>query len=268
MRSPVWQYPGVITSQGLSTSQVDTSCANTVAISTETMSNGSATPPNITNNGDHIHITTMAGDATKFLFPAGANSIPISPGLFGTPFFTQNGTNIPITPTLLTQAVSFNEPYMKQGHIYSPFTLAQHTGLTGGLPRTPTLPPPSPHAIASSGFPLTAITNHQGLPTSAATLVGSPFTRAGSFLDDIAKIGSISPFIVSPSLSPNRKPNGTTIFFPTTITASGEAKLTISGSADRLSNTPDGSINSTDSPLIKREGTPQTCYIGGGDDGN
>ena len=238
---------------------MDTSCVNTVAASTETMSNGSATPPNV-SNGDHIQITTtanIAGD-TKFIFPAGANSIPISPGLFGAPFFNQAGGNIPITPTLLTQAVSFADPYIKQGHIYSPFTLAPPIGLTGGLPRTPTLPLPSPH----TSFPLTAITN-QGLPTSAATLVGSPFTKAGSFLDDITKIGSISPFIVSPSLSPNRKPNGTTIFFPTTITASGEAKLTINGSADRLSNTPDGSIHSTNSPLIKREGTSQTCYIGG-----
>ena len=252
----------MITSQALSTSQVDTSCNNnSVAASTETMSNGSATPPNATTNGEHSQIATTAnvGD-TKFIFPAGGNSIPISPGLFGTPFFNQSGGNIPITPTLLTQAVSFAEPYIKPGQIYSPFALAPPTGLTGSLPRTPTLPPPSPHAIASSSFPLTAITN-QGLPTNA-TLVNSPFTKAGSFLDDITKIGSISPFIVSPSLSPNRKPNGTTIFFPTTITASGEAKVTINGATDRLTNTPDGSIHSTDSPLIKREGTPQTCYIG------
>lgn len=233
------------------------------------MSNGSATPPNNNvTNGDHIQIATSThvGD-TKFIFPSGTNSIPISPGLFGAPFFNQSGNNIPVTPTLLTQAVSFAEPY-KTGQIYSPFTLAPPTGLTGGLPRTPTLPPPSPHAIASTSFPLTAITN-QGLPTSAATLVGSPFTKAGSFLDDITKIGSISPFIVSPSLSPSRKPNGsTTIFFPTTITANGEAKVTINGSADRLTNTPDGSIQSTDSPLMKREGTPQTCYIGGGREDN
>ena len=259
----MWQYPGVITSQSL-VSRVDTNCTNTIAPSSDTMSNGSATPPNVTN-GEHVQITSSTnGTDSKFVFPS-ANPIPLSPGIFGThTFFNHSGSHIPITPTLLTPAVSFTEPYIKQGQLFSPFTFTHPTAVTGSLPRTPTLPPPSPHAIGSTTFPLTAVT-HQGLPTSA-TLVNSPFAKGTSFLDDITKIGSISPFIVSPSLSPNRKPNGTTIFFPTTITASGEAKVTsIHGSNGRLTDTPDdtNSMHSTDSPLIKREGSPhqQTCFI-------
>ena len=264
IRSPVWQYPSVITSQAIGPSQVDTSSTGSVAPSTDTLSNGSSTPPNV-SNGEQIPNSSNGSDS-KFIFPPG-NPIPLSPGLFGTPtFFNPSTNNLPITPTLLTPTVSFSEPYIRHGQLYSPFTLTPHTGLSGTLPRTPTLPPPSPHAIVSNSFPLTAIT-HQGLTANTAALVGSPFQKGGSsFLDDITKIGSISPFIVSPSLSPNRKPNSTTIFFPTTITASGEAKFApLNGSIhERMAGTPDdASLHSTDSPLVKREvSSPQQhCYI-------
>ena len=264
IRSPVWQYPGVISSQSIA--QVDTNSTSSVAPSTDTLSNGSATPPNV-SNGDHTQLPNSSnGTDQKFIFPPG-NTIPLSPGLFGTSTFFNSSSNIPITPTLLTPAVSFSEPYIRPGQLYSPFTLTPHGGLHGNLPRTPTLPPPSPHAIVSNSFPLTAIT-HPGLTTNTA-LVGSPFQKGSSFLDDITKIGSISPFIVSPSLSPNntRKPNGsTTIFFPTTITAQGEAKFASLSDAmhDRLAGTPDdASLHSTDSPLVKREmqSPQQHCYI-------
>ncbi|KAL5457631.1 hypothetical protein EMCRGX_G034912 [Ephydatia muelleri] len=192
IRSPsVWPYsitPSVLTSSA----QADTSQSSTLSNS-DAMSNGSATPPTgdhqqQLSNGNHHH----HGD-TKFIFP---QPIPISPGIFG----------------------AFSEPYLMraQGPMYSPFGLAHHhhAALPGSLPRTPTLPPPSPHAIMG-GFPLTS----QGLPTSA-TLMNSPFGRGG--MDDM-RMPSISPFILSPGLSPTRK---NTVFFPTTITANGEAKVT------------------------------------------
>ena len=272
IRSPVWQYPGVITTQSLIPSQLDTSSTNSVPqTSADTLSNGSSTPPNVTQNGDHAQINNSTGNVndSKFLFPSG-NAIPLSPGLFNAQsFFNPGGTNnIPITPTLLAPSVSFSESYIRPGQIYSPFSFTPHGSLHGNLPRTPTLPPPSPHAIVScSSFPALTAIAHPSFSTSSLQ-----FQKGGSFLDDITKIGSISPFIVSPSLSPNRRPNGTTIFFPTTITAQGEAKFaTIGevgmtgsmGGVERLSGTPDdGSIHSTDSPLIKREvSSPQHCYI-------
>lgn len=268
IRSPVWQYPGVITSQSLIPSQLDTSSTNSVAqTSTDTLSNGSSTPPNVSQNGDHAQLSNSAGNVneSKFLFPSGS-AIPLSPGLFGAQsFFNSTANNIPITPTLLAPTVSFSDSYIRPGQLYSPFSFAPHGGLHGNLPRTPTLPPPSPHAIVScSSFPALTAIAHPSFSTSNI--------KGASFLDDITKIGSISPFIVSPSLSPNRRPNGTTIFFPTTITAQGEAKFAtigemgmggVGGAVERLAGTPDdGSMHSTDSPLVKREvSSPQRCYI-------
>jgi hypothetical protein len=258
IRSPMWQYSNIINN---SVAQVDTNSTSSVAPSTDTLSNGSATPPNV-NSGDHSQLPNSSNSTDqKFIFPPG-NSIPLSPGLlnFGASTFFNHSNNIPMTPTLLTPAVSFSESYIRPSHLYSPFTLTPHSGLHGNLPRTPTLPPPSPQAIVTNSFPLATIT-HPNLTTNA-TLMGSPFHKGGSFLDEITKIGSISPFIVSPSLSPNRKPNGTTIFFPTHITAQGEAKFTSLGDLHdhRLNGSPDGN----GSPLVKKEVTSpqqQPCYI-------
>lgn len=231
------------------------------------MSNGSETPP----TADHpqvqqiTHNNNINIDAAKFVFPQ--NAIPISPGLFGSPtFFSACGTNVgaPITPTFLTPAaVGFSEPYFRaQGPVYSPFALAPPAAIHGALPKTPTLPPPSPHAIVGGA-----------LPTSA-TLVNSPFGKCSSFMEEFTKIGSISPFIMSPGpgLSPTRKANGTTVFFPTTITANGEAKLTTFINGVSVGHSPDrvqipmdeGSRpSSTNSGIIKMEASepPPCCMV-------
>ena len=246
--------------------------SNSVTQNSDTMSNGSATPP--TGSDQHpppppiSHDNgTEATNFPKFVFPQG---IPISPGIFGGPtFFSGCATSgcTPITPTLLTPAVGLTEPYFRApGQMYSPLTLAPPTGIPGSLPKTPTLPPPSPHAIVG-GFPLTS----QGLPTSATL----PFSKGSGFMDDMAKLGSIpiSPFIMSPGpgLSPTRKANGT-IFFPTTITANGDARLTTlvngitftSNQPDSTSGMDDGSRpSSTHSPMVKMETSePPACCVG------
>lgn len=162
-------------------------------------------------------------DMTKFVFPA--QGIPISPGIFGTQFFgaaaTSGATPItPLTPTVLAPATSGGLGFtdfrnIPTGQFFSPINLAPPTMIQGSLPKTPTLPPPSPHALVGI--------SPQGMPTSA-TLVNSPFGK-GSFMEEFTKIGSISPFIVSPGpgISP-KKTNGTTVFFPTV--PNGDAKLT------------------------------------------
>ena len=245
-RSPsVWPYPTIITPTALpSGSQIESAHhTNSVSQSTDSMSNGSATPPTgdhqqqrVSNSGGNTGATHQ--DTAKFVFPQTA--IPISPGIFGGPtFFSACGTSgtTPMTPTLLTPA-AFCEPYLRaQAPVYSPFTL-HPPSIPSSLPKTPTLPPPSPHAIVGGA-----------LPTSA-TLVGSPFSKGNSFMEDFTKIGSISPFIMSPgpNLSPTRRSNGTTIFFPTTITANGEAKLTTFLNGVNVDHSHDKPVAMDDSP--------------------
>ena len=79
------------------------------------------------------------------------------------------------------------------------------------------------------------------------------------------RMPSMSPFIMSPGLSPTR--NKGSIFFPTTITANGEAKVTsLNGisygrSAHNKSSLPMDDSGSSDSPIIKVE-EPQHCCVG------
>lgn len=247
------------------------------------MSNGSATPPTTEHPPPPHSITNgISADAAKFVFPQSA--IPISPGIFSSPtFFSACATSgvTPMTPTLLTPAGPI-EPYLRApGQVYSPFTLAPP--IPGSLPKTPTLPPPSPHTIVGGAFPLTS----QGLPTSA-NLANSPFGKGSNFIDEIAKFGSIpvSPFtIMSPGggagggggagsgigNSSPKKANGTaTVFFPTTITANGDAKLTtlVNGISFNQDHHVDGMGldnhtrgQGTNSPIVKIEanGHPSCC---------
>lgn len=273
IRSPsVWQYP-IITPISHASHNIETSRSNSVTQSSDSMSNGSATPPTSDHPPPQQH--TLNGiDAAKFVFPQSA--IPISPGIFSSPtFFSACATSgvTPMTPTLLTPAASI-EPYLRApGQVYSPFTLAPPIH-GGSLPKTPTLPPPSPHTIVGGAFPLTS----QGLPTSA-NLVNSPFGKGSSFIDEIAKYGSIpvSPFtIMSPggnggglgNHNSPKKANGTAaVFFPT-ITANGDAKLTTLVNGITFNQSHDGlglddpsRGSTTNSPIVKIEanGHPSCC---------
>lgn len=233
------------------------------------MSNGSDTPPtgdhSTSHSHNHSHMTN--GSDTKFVFPQ--HAIPISPGLFNSPTFfsacaTSGGT--PCTPTLLTPAIGISEPYLRaSNHIYSPFTL----GPPGSLPKTPTLPPPSPHTIVGGAFSLAS----QGLPTSA-TFVNSPFRTPGHFMDEISKLGGIhgSPFtIMSPGgVSPMKNNGAAAVFFPTTtITANGVAKVTTleHGAVYNQSNGVDvlsiDDVRHSHSPVVKIEpNRPPSCCVG------
>ena len=269
----MWQYPAVITPSAISqTSHIETTRSNSVAQSSDSMSNGSATPP----TAEHVqpsqpinHILhNGTSEAPKFVFPQSA--IPISPGIFSSPtFFSPTNGVTPMTPTLLTPAaaIGLSEPYLRApGQLYSPFTLAPP--IPGSLPKTPTLPPPSPHAIVGNAFPLVS----QGLPTSA-TLVNSPFSKGTNFMDEITKMGGfpVSPFTImspGPGFSPKRTNGGATVFFPTTITANGDAKVTTLVNGMTFShhhqdnNTgPMDSGSHANSPIVKMEpnGHPSCC---------
>lgn len=258
VRSPsVWQYPAVITPTALpATSQMQHTSQSSISQNSDSLSNGSTTPP----TAEQPQISNNPNMDTKFVFPQTA--IPISPNFFSSPAFfgacaTSNGG--PITPTLLTPAVGFTEPYFRaQGaHIYSPFGLAHPSALPGSLPKTPTLPPPSPHSIIGNNLPLTS----QALPTSGS-LVNSPFKG----VDDMSKFSGMSPFILSPGLSPSRRTNGATFLFPTTtFTANGEAKVTSLSNGMSYLNGHDKSLGDArdHSPIIKVEGPePPQCQIG------
>lgn len=200
-------------------------------------------------------------DMTKFVFPA--QSIPISPGIFGTQFFGTTASSgvtpiTPLTPTVLAPAstggLGFTTDFrnIPTGQFFSPLSLAPPAMIQGSLPKTPTLPPPSPHALVGI--------SPQGMPTSA-TLVNSPFGK-GSFMEEFTKIGSISPFIVSPGpgISP-KKTNGTTVFFPTV--PNGDAKLTtvINGiTFSTQAADPSGDHH----PIVKMETSmePNACCVG------
>ena len=80
-------------------------------------------------------------------------------------------------------------------------------------------------------------------------------------MEEFTKIGSISPFIVSPGpgISPKRA-NGTTVFFPTI--PNGDAKLTtvINGITFSTQTTDVGSSH----PIVKMETPlePNACCVG------
>jgi hypothetical protein len=119
-------------------------------------------------------------------------------------------------------------------------------------------------------FPLTS----QGLPTSA-NLANSPYGKSSSFIDEIAKNGSIpvSPYtIMSPGgsglglgISSPKKINGGAVFFPTTITANGDAKLTTlvnyNQGHDGLGLDDPARAQGNGSPIVKIEanGHPSCC---------
>ena len=132
--------------------------------------------------------------------------------------------------------IGLSERYLRTpGQCYSPFTLGPP--IQGSLPKTPTLspPPPPPHAVVGEAFPLAS-------PTS-------PFDKNG--------------------FSPKKTNGGATVFFPTTITANGDAKLTpissfVAGAG--LVHLPDGSrASSVNSPIMKLENGVCVCVcVGGG----
>ena len=82
-------------------------------------------------------------------------------------------------------------------------------------------------------------------------------------MEEFTKIGSISPFIVSPGpgVSP-KKNNGTTVFFPTGV-ANGDAKLTtVINGITFSTQTPD---NGNMHPSIVKMETPMeasACCVG------
>ena len=82
-------------------------------------------------------------------------------------------------------------------------------------------------------------------------------------MEEFTKIGSISPFIVSPGpgISP-KKANGTTVFFPTVPTSGGDAKLTtvING----ITFSTQAMDSSGDHPIVKMETPlePNACCVG------
>ncbi len=169
----MWQYPALVTPTCATNGTTVASTRSGSVAQSDSMSNGSATPPT-GEHPVHSHVVTNGSD-TKFIFP---QSIPISPGLFNSPaFFSACATSgtTPCTPTLLTPAIGISEPYLRApGPMYSPFALAPP--VPGTLPKTPTLPPPSPHTIVGGAFPLVS----QSLPTSA-TFVTSPFRHNGQY---------------------------------------------------------------------------------------
>jgi protein TFG len=210
----------------------------------------------------HMNQQNSLNDMTKFVFPA--HGIPISPGIFGTQFFgTTPSSGItpitPLTPTVLAPATScglgFTTDFrhIPASQFFSPLSLAPPTMIQGSLPKTPTLPPPSPHALVGI--------SHQGMPTSA-TLVNSPFGK-GSFMEEFTKIGSISPFIVSPGpgISP-KKANGTTVFFPTV--PNGDAKLTTVINGITFTTQAADPSGQHHHPIVKMETPlePNACCVG------
>lgn len=271
LRSPVWQYPVITNAPIPHSTHVESSRSNSVTQSSDSMSNGSATPPTAEHPAQQQHQHPLAllhnggngiSESAKFVFPQSAipNGIPVSPGIFNNTFFSaaacaSSGVT-PVTPTLLTPAAAAIEPYLRApGQVYSPFTLAPP--IPSSLPKTPTLPPPSPHTIVGGAFPITS----QGLPTSA-NLVNSG-KATSSYLDELTRFTGtfpISPFTVSPGGSGSpKKNNGTAaVFFPTTITANGDAKLTIMNGSFGQSqyglglDDPNGG-SSTNSPIVKIE---------------
>jgi len=181
----VWQYPALVTPTCATNGATLASTRSGSVAQSDSMSNGSATPPTA-EHPPHSQVSTNGSSETKFIFP---QSIPLSPGLFNSPAFfsacaTSGGT--PCTPTLLAPTIGIAEPYLRApGPMYSPFALAPP--VTGSLPKTPTatLPPPSPHTIVGGAFPLVS----QSLPTSA-TIVSSPF-RNGELLGVLRKAAEL-----------------------------------------------------------------------------
>ena len=176
LKSPGWSAymggaPPEVKTETQGDSMESSDCSNA-----QTMSNGTA----VSTDGHAI----MPPDhqPRAFVFP---QPTPLSPGLLSAGIFNQNN-NVPITPTLLTPVTSFSDNLFKGSSLYSPLTLAPPSSITQCLPKTPTLPPPSPHATA---FPI----------------MGSNYFTAGIFnpgykgFDDLSKLGGLSPLLMSPA---------------------------------------------------------------------
>ena len=135
-----------------------------------------------------------------FVFPQPSVPVPLSPGLLsGVGLFNQNN-NVPITPTLLTP---ITDGFVKNSSLFSPMTLAPPSSIPQCLPKTPTLPPPSPHATA---FPL--------MSTSFYTtgLFNPPYR-----VDDIGKFGGLSPLLMSPAAAFPSSHVTQSVFFPSNM---------------------------------------------------
>ena len=85
-------------------------------------------------------------DNRAFVFPQ-PTSNPLSPSLLPTVGIFNQNNNVPLTPTFFAPVSGLD---FKGGSIYSPLTIGPPASMAQGLPKTPTLPPPSPHATAFS----------------------------------------------------------------------------------------------------------------------
>jgi len=218
-----WPYHNVMLSSAAASAQTPTTqievkmepgtprlsaCSNT--------QNGSGSN---SSGAESAHSDSQPNAETRFVFP---QAVPISPGLIPNgAFFNQNNNiSAPITPSLLTPGGNFAESYLKTQNMYSPFTLAPGN-IQQAMPRTPTLPPPSPHSLAA--FQL----NPQAYPNQTA-IINSPY-KGPNLVEDMARFGNFSPLIMSPAPA-FPSPKSTTqcgIFFPSTATmiSNGESKL-------------------------------------------
>lgn len=166
--------PPEVKTEAQGDSMESSDCSNT---QNQVVSNGTA----VSTDG---HSIMPPDQARAFVFPQPAG-VPLSPGLLSAGIFNQNN-NVPITPTLLTPVSSFSDTLFKGSSLYSPLTLAPPSSIAQCLPKTPTLPPPSPHATA---FPI----------------MGPNYFTAGIFnpaykgFDDLSKLGGLSPLLMSPA---------------------------------------------------------------------
>ena len=217
-----WPYHNVMLSSAAASAQTPTTQIEvkmepgTPRLSACSNQNGSGSN---SSGAESAHSDSQPNAETRFVFP---QAVPISPGLIPNgAFFNQNNNiSAPITPSLLTPGGNFAESYLKTQSMYSPFTLAPGN-LQQAMPRTPTLPPPSPHSLAA--FQL----NPQAYPNQAA-IINSPY-KGPNLVEDMARFGNFSPLIMSPAPA-FPSPKSTTqcgIFFPSTaaMISNGESKL-------------------------------------------
>ena len=217
-----WPYHNVMLSSAAASAQTPTTQIEvkmepgTPRLSACSNQNGSGSN---SSGAESAHSDSQPNAETRFVFP---QAVPISPGLIPNgAFFNQNNNiSAPITPSLLTPGGNFAENYLKTQSMYSPFTLAPGN-LQQAMPRTPTLPPPSPHSLAA--FQL----NPQAYPNQAA-IINSPY-KGPNLVEDMARFGNFSPLIMSPAPA-FPSPKSTTqcgIFFPSTaaMISNGESKL-------------------------------------------
>ena len=195
LKSPAWSTaymgtaPPEVKTEAQGDSMESSDCSNT---QNQVVSNGTA----VSTDG---HAIMPPDQARAFVFPQ-PTGVPLSPGLLSAGIFNQNN-NVPITPTLLTPVTSFSDTLFKGSSLYSPLTLAPPSSIAQCLPKTPTLPPPSPHATA---FPIMGPNYFTGI-----------FNPAYKGFDDLSKLGGLSPLLMSPAAAfPS---SHVTQFFPSNI---------------------------------------------------